>query len=77
VIPHGYSYDMPHHKNLHEAKRDTTCSLCSNPIKRGETIVVGRRGNVTCRECIGPDAKRTHAPEQAGKLAHSPHETGR
>jgi hypothetical protein len=58
VIPHGY--DMPH-KNLHEAKRDTTCSLCRNPIKRGETIVIGRRGNVTCRDCIGQDAQRRDA----------------
>jgi hypothetical protein len=70
VIPYGY--DMPH-KNLHEAKHDTTCSLCRGAIKRGETIVIGRRGNITCRDCIGQDAQRH---EQ--RLPHSPHdEAGR
>jgi hypothetical protein len=41
---------------LHEAKQDTECSLCSAEIERGETIVYGKGGNVTCSECIGPAA---------------------
>lgn len=61
------------HKNLHEAKHDTTCSLCREPIRKGQTIAIGRRGNVTCRSCIGQDALR----RDAERLAHSEHETRR
>jgi hypothetical protein len=70
------------HKNFHEAKQDTTCSLCGHWIRRGETIVKGRHGNQTCRDCIGQDAhkrdaERGEARMAAERMARSPHEEGR